>query len=387
MSILGKRIACLMLSVAVAGCGSETSTSETSNKRFGREQFDVGDCNQHPLTGTDFKQQTYSTQVQNSEYFAKEFLPGQWRAAFSSSSYSVARQLFDEGVQIYQVPSGAAPECRYFDFLNLPTAEAQKNWNAAKGGGAINSQLLGLFTTIYSRNSSNLQSHLTSPTILLLDSTKKWTLLHEMSHYLFAKSRARQFNLQFNSEIQQQIVNLGNSIRTRMGMYEEAPSEAIGLEVVKLFHQHFDLHFELDKRTALEEFTIESMLLEQAKASQILGISGSQDQKNALSYMRSNSRTVVNSYLKKIAELDDLDERFFKNQWPAVSNEIVILTYKIERQIEFIRKKIANAETASETKKGRRHREALGKATPPEHSHYDLHSFEQRHQDLMPITR
>ena len=108
------------------------------------------------------------------------------------------------------------------------------------------------------------------------------------------------------------------------------------MELVTYYMDFFDTNHELDVRTALEEFTIESMLLDFASTDMINGIENTNDASNAYRYMLSNSLQVLSSYRRLLFELDSTTENIFKDQWPVASEAMEVLENKIEAVISFI---------------------------------------------------
>lgn len=381
MTLFRSAIFGLLLPFLMA-CSSEVNDNSTPPRRFGRESFDLGRCSQSPFAGLDFAVAKSSSSFQVSEYFGKVFAEDQLKSALPSSAFTIAKDLFDSGVEVHQVPSNSDPTCRYFDFLTEPPQVAQKNWNDANAFSTPTSQLLGLFTTIYSRDNNTQSGFLTEPTIMVLDSTQKWTLLHEMAHYLFAQARVVTPPLVFNSELDTRITQRRNEIQRQLRAYDQSPSAQTALAIVQSYRLFFDDNFELDSRTALEEFTIESMLLEYSAQDLISGIVKNEDEKNAIQYMKSNSRLVLATYDSLISRLLRLERDTFESKWPVAGQRVLSLVRRIQEEVQFIREKL-NQFSGDETGRGRVFdHEALNDENlePHSHHHYDREAFEDRHQ-------
>ncbi len=367
------------------GC-SPSETEEPQQKRFGRLSYDIGDCQRSPFDGAEFSGPISQGPRQPLRLFNKDFYLEGLEATLNASSYSIANSLFNEGVEILQVKSlsNADLSCRYFDFLPEARGVAQSQWDsvASPNGGA--SALLGLFTTIYSKNSQTKETRLKDPTIMVIDQTQKWTLLHEMSHYLFAKARSRQNDLSFNSELERIVENENRRIQKLRNQLQNKETQAIAEDLLQAYVGFFRTNFELDKRTALEEFAVEGLLIDYAKQDRITDVDIKSEAQQAYLYMKRNGESVAFSYVLFLDRLREFREFVEGKQWTSVETAIKKLISEIKTQVDFINNEI---EAASIYRDQQPTVPDSFRAWVPARAHYDLESFKRRHQMIRDSSR
>ncbi len=368
----------VLASVLLLGC-SPSETDEPQQKRFGRLSYDIGDCQRSPFDGAEFTGPISQGPRQPLRLFNKDFYLQGLEATLNASSYSIANSLFNEGVEILQVKSfsNADLACRYFDFLPEARGVAQSQWDsvASPNGGA--SALLGLFTTIYSKNSQTNETRLKNPTIMVIDQTQKWTLLHEMSHYLFAHARSRQNDLTFNSELETIVETENTRIQRLVAQLQDQETQATAKQLMQTYVRFFRTNFELDKRTALEEFAVEGLLIDYAKQNRITDVDIKSEAQQAYLYMKRNGESVAFSYVLFLDRLRDFQELVKRNQWTATEKAVDSLISEIKTQVDFINDEI---EAASIYRDQQPTLPDSFREWVPARPHYDLKNFKRRHQ-------
>ncbi len=369
----------LGLSFLITHCGSSESEDNT-NKRlgFGPTAYDIGDCSQSPLDGRDYETINFQGATQATGYFNKSFTATAFNEALTTNSYSIVDALyFNQNVNVYRIPDSRQGRCQYFDFIfEAPLAFEQK-WNEVQGQSPTGGRLLGLFSTIYEKNTASLQVQLTQPTILLRGDTEKWTLIHEMTHYLFAKNRATQLDMPFPRDLQMQALQFKQQAREAKEKFDNRPRPRLAQELVQAHQSYWQANLSLDEQTALEEFTIESLLVEKLRAGEITGVNPSLNMQQAYFYMSFSAREVTRSYRRFLQELETLD----LSNFPGANRKLTSLKREIRQTLRFIQEKL---ELVTPT-----HQPFISSASfteeeesfePDLYFHYDIEAFRKRHE-------
>ncbi len=328
----------VLLLMTVIQCGPSNKENNSNDKRlgFGPESFNIGDCNLSPLNGFDFDSNTFNGPTQSSGYFNKSLSLQAFHEALDSSSYSIVDALYRQNVNLYRIPQTNSQNCQYFDFIFTAPEIYQQQWNVLNPRSTRRGRLLGLFTTFFEKNPSSLQVTLNQPTILLRGDTQKWTLVHEMAHYLFAKDRASQHNMPFKRELEAHALRSKNlAVLTKNQLTSNSPS-SLADQLMDHYQSFWDANFELDSRGPLEEFTIESLLVEKFQLNQLTGVNGDTNIRQAYFYMSFNAREVTPSYRRFLQELEELNLQ----QWPSAQRKLDLLKAKIRSTLSFIEEKI-----------------------------------------------
>ena len=374
-------LALIPLFFGLAGCGKEAD-DDKNFRRFGQKNFNTGQCDNDPLVGADMTKKSFQNPMVMSDYFGKLFFPEELFESLDASSFSVGKAIHNQGVDIFRVNSDIDQDCRYFDFLETPNEEANKKWSQSQAGGIGQAFLLGLFTTTYTRDIDSGNVKITKPTIMLLDQTQKWTLLHEMSHFLFAKARITKKRMAFNSELETQANKTRTGINQLKRRLENNGRQKQAIRLILQYEKYFDLNHKLDARTALEEFTIESMLLEYSADNLITGIKNTNDPKNAFQYMVTNSTEVLVSYRQFLRELRATEDMLFHPQWGRAFKAMKKLKRKVRQTIQFINNKLDTANQIRNHQAQQHEDHSLPKFQNHDGHHFDIQKFKKRHLQM-----
>ena len=288
----------LLLAVTLIQCSNSDSDLAASSRKSLLPDYDadlIGSCQFEPVDGADASNPSYDDNFYDSGYFGKKMRVDQLNQVLEGSARSIALHLRQLGVQVYSVDMNPRSRCQFFAFLENPTDNALASWQKLSGPSET-SRLLGLFTTFFSKNNSNGEVQLVDPTIMVRRDTHKWTLLHEMSHYLFATERASVNHMPFNNELLNQIQQKKNELRTAEREFKRNKKKAEARRLLNLAKEFLELTKTLDSRGPLEEFSIEAMLFDryqQNLISQMIPIINIRD---AYAYMQQNFNSVERDY-------------------------------------------------------------------------------------------
>ena len=313
-------------------------------------KVDTGSCAHTPYVGDAAQTKAKSFRLEHSGYFDKNLVTDHMDALLASSGDNIASYITSQGVELYQMTEKSKSDCKYFAFLKTPTAEAQKNWdNSADKNDEGETFLLGLFTTYYIPVDTD-RFELRDPTIMVRQDTQKWTLLHEFAHYLFADGRVRGPMMDRQS-LRQALQLSSRDVRNRQQTFEQDPSEFNAAKFVNSLKNFFSLSYDLDQRGPLEEFTVESMLVDRYTNSKLTLVNGQFDLANAAGYMKANIEDpdpVTFGVLSRYSNLERLvknyqNNHFIPNNWNTVVSDANNLLTDIQSLLSFIDEKMNTA--------------------------------------------
>lgn len=369
----------LTLALLTTHCGSSESEEDT-NKRlgFGPTAYDIGDCQQSPSDGHDYEVLNFQGAPQSTGYFNKNFTTTAFEEALTASSYSIVEALyFDQNVNVYRVPDRRQTRCQYFEFIFEAPSVYEQKWNEVQGQSPSGGRLLGLFSTIYEKNSASLQVKLTKPTILLRADTEKWTLIHEMTHYLFAKNRSTQIDMPFPRDLQLRALQFKQQAREAKEKFDTRPRPRLAQQLVSAHQNFWKVNLDLDSQTALEEFTIESLLVEKLQSGQITGVNPSVNMQQAYFYMSFSAREVTHSYRRFLQELESIDLSAF----PGANRKLTSLQQEVRQTLRFIKEKLELVTPVHQPfSSGQTVATDWESLEPDLYFHYDLEAFKNRHE-------
>lgn len=331
---------CLVL----AACNSNSSSGEPISLYGELDPTNHGECTQNPNAGRFVNLIQVDQSFQDSGYFHKIIRLGQLDEILGASAKSIASHLIAQDVKVYRMIEDRESKCQYFSFLQAPSAKAQQTWDRLSGdsdsGGSV---LLGLFTTLYSKLKGSGKVSIKEPTIMVRHDTQKWTLVHEMAHYLFAKGRIQELHMPFQDELLKEIEKNLESFQSNMESYQENNEDTYAKAAIHSFRQIFELNHKINIQGPLEEFTIESMLVERTQKDLVTHIDLRHNLRNAYRYMKSNSDVAVEMYEELLKVLLEFEDTFKENNSDEVLENFDHLVIDMQNQIDFIDKKLANA--------------------------------------------
>jgi hypothetical protein len=361
------------------GCGADVEETR-ARQNFERSQHNVGQCELSPFLGEELNTSLTRGVPETLVIFNKSFYLEGFSQTLNASSFSIVKTLHQEGVDVFRFPSEGVHQqgCRYFDFLHEPGTEARDHWQEQSANQGVGGRLLGLFTTRYRRNTHSAQSHLEHPTIIVLDLSRKWTLLHEMSHYLYARARARQTNLQHPNHHHAVIEQTDRRLRQLRVQFRQHPGTDTGHQLLQQHQEHFRAQHALDKRTALEEFAIEAMLADYYRRGRVTGVTPG-EARTGLNYMRRSGEQVAFSYSRYLDRLRGLRREIEVAGLHELLTPLHRLMREVTEHIDFINRELreANIDLTDGFNLG----EALQSTSVPR-MHFNEQHFHNRHQKL-----
>ena len=235
--------------------GTEPSSSAgTTTPTVVESKYGSGECEFQPeLGGEADLALTQNHQVLPS-HFQKKYDRNWLLATSKTSGPETARVVETTGVQLYKVSIGNSP-CTYFRNLNSPPTGLRTKWDEVaevKNDGT--SSILGLYLGV-----GDTQDTATMPAILVLESSDRYTLVHEFMHRNFdAHDEARVNNGkdQMIAKLMAITGKLSELEKDYLRKKSDEAAKALGnanLEMTKLYD-------DLTTRYMLEEVTIESIL-------------------------------------------------------------------------------------------------------------------------------
>lgn len=199
--------------------------------------------------------ETYPEEI-STVHFDKKFERHHFRAvAFASGEKTIdyVQRVGDLKVWRANASTGG---CSFFGSLGSAPSNFKDLWN--KYAGSIKGgSLLGLYL---SKNYHEVPGH--QPTIMLRDDSDRWTIVHEFLHHLFEMYREKdgQPTAEIYSAFQKNVVKLKALADSPSNLPASLKKQRL-LELIASLTSHFDykIHFLTD--TALEEMTIETLMM------------------------------------------------------------------------------------------------------------------------------
>src|SRR5690606_17878946 len=98
----------------------------------------------------------------------------------------------------------------------------------------------------------------------------------------------------------------------------------------------FDMSHELDSRGPLEEFTIESMLIDRLSEERLSLVNRKNDLANALGYMQSNMHMVQSRYIQLIGQMETYAKDYKAKGWESAAIGAEELAADIKAKNDFM---------------------------------------------------
>ena len=319
-----------LLAASLMSCGSENDDSQT---RFGKPASpngvpctsaqncpSTGFCDVTPFEGQKAKKALSPSSV-NSGYFDKTFEKAHVDSLLKSSGIETWNYILAQGVPIYKVVEEEEATCKFFSPLQKAPESVSKRWKSFSQGQGEGRSLLGLFNTKFRRRSIGEPTTISDFSITVREDTERWTLLHEFKHYLYTKDRVKNPQMPWNRDLLDRIQNATNNIQLLQRNLASQPTPEVAERINEQFQILFNQSMILDRRGPLEEFSIESYLLEEYAHNNLQFINSQNDVQNAVSYMRSNQRSSLQDLENILFRLEEHQDVLVSQAWVELVQE------------------------------------------------------------------
>jgi len=191
--------------------------------------------------------------------FQKQIYENRITPLLAASGASSLKYVETKNVKFFKVPRPKA-SCRFFATLPEAPTDFLKLWRdteKAMGGGEFD-VILGMFLP---QNSADKVELLKETSVIgVLESTDRWTLVHEFMHHEFEQRRVE--NSGNSEKLKEEFFSSGQSVKDLAKAFESNPSTKNFTNLVLGVQRSTKAVIELSKAYALEEVSIESYLQE-----------------------------------------------------------------------------------------------------------------------------
>jgi hypothetical protein len=318
---------------------SKDSATVTQGDRFGLVNH--GECYVSPIDGDNLPQKSLDLSYRKTGYFQKTLALGHLNSVMATSGRDTWRYITGLNIPIYKVQENPEARCRYFAALDPAPEDLKATWDGFSTDGGT---LLGLYSNSLSKNTSTGEVKITDKAILVREDSERWTLVHEFSHYLYSESRTQQNGLQFPREVRDDLKVLRRKIRKLKDDLEEDPTQEKALSLLYNLDKFFEKTHQLNVQGPLEEFAIESYLLEKHSEGVLKYINVERDPTNAINYMRFNAFFVMEPYREFLGDLKAINREFISEEWPRAQRRFKELRNHVRQIMSFVEDKLDEAE-------------------------------------------
>lgn len=254
----------------------------------------------------------------DSGYFEKRYNRPDLEAIANASIYSSSLYLNAIGANLSAVSSQDADDldarkdaedCYTYQFLPKPSDKLMETWEQAV------QQAAGMGGTV-----QGLYKVENGPQILIARGADRWTLVHEMMHYNFDKTR-RQEGEDLQGTVLAKLEQTLDDFKKHIGDYEKLPNRrdlhlaADDVEkLVTLIHR-------LQVQSFLEEVSIEAMLIDRYFEKNLGYVSRNAVQ-GAVWYIVKSKENAMDAYSKLDPFLDGVEKYGNDNYWPEVAERM-----------------------------------------------------------------
>ncbi|MDX9730581.1 MAG: hypothetical protein RBT63_02315, partial [Bdellovibrionales bacterium] len=282
-----------------------------------------------------------------SEFFSKPFNRYDLEAVLDASTVSSTEYVRSLGVALYKVSATrAASSCP--TFFNLQDAPAAQHgvWSEVVGGSSGDTNLLGIFFEFCGSGAGVgcREKQMVNPTILVNASSDRWTLIHEMMHFNFNRSRKMLPDVMTERTLQQAAKYHADALKKHLEAFKAMPNRQDLTKANEEATMLLQLGFETLVRTSLEDIAIEGTLIDLWSKGLLTNVTNDAP-RSGLWYMN-YSRDLAAQGLTELSRLPPmLLQLAEENFWPELIAEIKQTEQWITDSKNSIDQHIKNAET------------------------------------------
>jgi hypothetical protein len=287
--------------------------------------------------------------VETSAFFGKRYDSADLDAVLRASTVQTADYVKALGVRLYRVTVSADSPCRQFWFLPEAPEKERKIWNEASGGMSGGFQLAGLYTDTCETGCTDRT--LGTPTIMVNESQDRWTLVHEMMHHNFNKTRKGDRQAFGDAHLQRLADRSMRQLEMIYKSYAANPNRLEFGQLVDVLQQLSDYAHEMVVRSMFEEIAIEGILVGKHLKGELQSTFVTSDSlSSSVSYMEASFERGAQSYVRGVpmALIEELKSQATTNEWPDLLERAKQVESTIESRIADAANKINSARIAIE---------------------------------------
>ena len=321
-------IVALAITGLVAGCAPAMPEESAPRSKRTFANYDSDICKLSPDQGSGARLALLNVdEIVTSHYFQKRFDKADLDAVKDASLNATADYVRAMGVGVYRIRRTQGTVCPMFACLDDVPDDFQRVWDVHASKYPTEGVLAGLYFEYC--DDDCLDRALTKPTILVDEAADRWTLVHEMMHHNFNRTRKGD-----PAEIgRRSLEKARNDSLTKFNDLNESYGTASHEEMKALVQEakrFAESQYKLLVRTDFEEIAVEGLLVE-AYARGELGNVTADAARSAVLYM-------AQSHQRGMAALNMLNDELAKIHNQAIANSWADIAQTIQSIDAFIRR-------------------------------------------------
>lgn len=254
-----------ILILTLSACGGRSSTPAPAERRVpDLPTYDKSTCLFQPYEG---QAAVYSNlganQILSEPVFGKKFDRADLDAILNASATETSFYVQDLGVKVFKIPR--AEGCPTYYSLPEADADLRNFWNKIAGGGG-EGQLAGLY---FENTNTTNDTQVVNPTILVYESSDRWTLVHEMMHHNFNVQRKADPTSQPISEATNELQRLASAVDMLISSYNVSANKSDLRQLAVNADRLTTLIEHLLVNSIWEEIALEKLLMEEKLAGRL----------------------------------------------------------------------------------------------------------------------
>jgi hypothetical protein len=245
----------------LSGCPSETKGNKVIP-----EDPSLKACEFKPNEGgAAVSSASTADRIESSGFFNKNYDVLDLEAVLRASTQSTADFVKSLGVAVYKIPGPQKSQCKQFSFLETAPQNLEEQWQ--ENGGLVGNEkprqgggfLAGLYIDFNAGS-----RRIGNPTILIYEPVDRWTIVHEMMHHNFNKTRKADPNFKSTPYLNVELRNNQAALLSLYNGFQSIPDVNDLRKIISLLELQLELSHQSMVQGPYEEVAIEAMLLERA---------------------------------------------------------------------------------------------------------------------------
>ncbi len=249
----------LLAGSLLTSCGGKSGAPPPTERRVpDLPSYDKSSCAFQPYEGQAAAYANLgATQILAEPLFHKKFDRSDLDAVLSASATETSFYVRDMGVNLFKVPR--AQGCPTYYSLPPVGEDLQTIWNKMAGGTG-EGQLAGLY---FENTNSPNGRQVVNPTIIVHESSDRWTLVHEMMHHNFNVQRKADPGVQSAQDAERELQNRAKAVDTLIKSYEGRPNKGDLMEIAVTTDRLTSLIEHILVNSIFEEIALENLLIDE----------------------------------------------------------------------------------------------------------------------------
>lgn len=333
----------ILATLGLSACGGGSSSEPAPRRVPDLPTYDKSSCRFQPYEGQAALFENLSaTQITAERVFNKKFDQADLAAVLTASATETSFYVQDMGVRVFKVPRAAG--CPTYYSLPEASPELLSLWQKFSGGGGGEGQLAGLY---FENTPTPSDRQVQNPTILVLESSDRWTLVHEMMHHNFNVHRKADTSSPSIEEASRELQGRAREVDTLLKSYEDRPNKTDLKDLALAADRITTLVEYLVVNSIWEEIALENLLLDETAAGR-MGYVSEESAQSAAWYI---------GYARKegLRQFEPLGELFREVTLEAKKNfwdEIADIIQKAQKRIDELEQRTAQIESSARQRAG-----------------------------------